>query len=68
LIRAGRQGSASFLKKRSKKLLSIGVGAKLASEAREAITCWLRRPLLDEVFLLLFFQKKKCFPPTAVPT
>jgi hypothetical protein len=42
-----KEGRASFLKKRSKKLLSIGVGF-----------C-RRTDLMGEVFLLLFLQKKK---------
>jgi hypothetical protein len=43
--------SASFLKKRSKKLSSIGVSWQRRGEA------------MGEVFLLLFFQKKKTFLP-----
>ncbi len=48
------QASTSFLKKRSKKLLSIGmVGAS-------------RGAAMGKVFLLLFFQKKKCLPSLAI--
>jgi hypothetical protein len=46
------QGSTSFLKKRSKKLSSIGVRHAFRGEA------------MGKVFLLLFFQKKKRFRPT----
>ncbi len=46
-----KQRSTSFLKKRSKKLLPMRVGLATLGEA------------MDKVFLLLFFQKKKRFPP-----
>jgi hypothetical protein len=45
--RSIEERSTSFLKKRSKKLLSIGVGGRVLGEA------------MGKVFLLLFFQKKK---------
>jgi hypothetical protein len=46
-----RQASASFLKKRSKKLSSVDVGGAACREA------------MGEVFLPLFFQKKKRLLP-----
>ncbi len=49
------QASASFLKERSKKLLSIRGWDTFNREA------------IGEVFLLLFFQKKKRFPLAAGP-
>ncbi len=67
----GKQGSPSFLKKRSKKLSSISVGGKLASEGREAIIYWLRRALPGnesyriKFFCFFFFKKRSAsfLPP-----
>jgi len=42
---------ASFLKKRSKKLLTDGARSR-----------WIGAPLVDKVFLLLFVHKKKILP------
>jgi oligopeptide transport system ATP-binding protein len=39
----GVEGSASFLKKRSKKILSIKLGLEIDRESGEAIKYWLRR-------------------------
>ncbi len=46
-----KEGSASFLKKRSKKLCSVGFGPQRAFGAKRT-----------KVFLLLFLQKKKALP------
>ncbi len=49
-VKGRKQGSASFLKKRSKKLLFVGLGALGGFGVKRG-----------EVFLLLFLQKKKGF-------
>jgi hypothetical protein len=51
MILSEGKASRSFLKKRTKKLLSMGPAAMLQAWAE-----------LTEVFLLLFFQKKQCLP------
>jgi hypothetical protein len=51
VVAQGKEGSSSFLKKRTKKLLSLARSIKLAH---------VQRPLaaLSKSFLLLFFKKE----------